>query len=141
MYNDQPGDNDSLRILIAEDNPNNRMIISLFLEDTSYSVDMVENGRQALEKFESCMYDIIFMDIQMPVMDGLEAIKKIRQYEIQKARSSQDEKAIPIIAMTADTTKKMQQECFEKGFTDFLGKPIFDQDHLLQSIVKHTENR
>jgi len=107
-------------ILIAEDVEINREIILALLKDTHISIDTVENGAIAVEKFKKNpdKYDLIFMDIQMPEMDGFQATLAIRALDIPKA------KTIPIIAMTANAFKEDIERCLDSGMNDHLAKPI-----------------
>jgi len=109
------------RILLAEDNPINRKLARSLLAAAGYRLDMVENGKEAVEKYRAQprRFALILMDIQMPVMDGREAAKKIREYE----RGSGGGR-IPIIAMTADRMKGDLEKCIEAGMDDYISKPI-----------------
>ncbi|CAN2047897.1 hypothetical protein GMMP1_540016 [Candidatus Magnetomoraceae bacterium gMMP-1] len=132
-------DHSPLNILVAEDNPNNQLIIQIFLNNTQYKIDMAKNGRQAVEKFKLNKYDLIFMDIHMPVMNGLDAMKQIRNYESKHAVNTSDPQGlIPIVALTADSSKEMHDKCLMAGGTDFLNKPINKQDKLIKAILKYT---
>ena len=115
-----------LRILLAEDNMMNQLIAKRIFEKIGYVLDFADNGLQALNKLEQQQYDLIFMDIQMPEMDGLEATKRI----IEKY----GDKAPPIIAMTANVLSENEIECREAGMKDFLSKP-FTIDRL-ESIIQ-----
>ena len=108
------------RILLAEDVEVNREIVLSLLESTELAVDIAENGRIALELFQKNpdVYDMIFMDVQMPDMDGYEATMKIRDLEFAKA------KEIPIVAMTANVFKEDVEKCIACGMNDHLGKPL-----------------
>ncbi len=107
-------------ILLAEDVEINREILLALLEPTGIHIDCVENGRYALERIKESAdkYDMIFMDIQMPEMDGLEATEKIRELDIPKAKS------IPIVAMTANVFREDIEKCTEAGMDDHVGKPL-----------------
>ena len=104
-----------LRILIAEDNLVNRQLISHVLGKLGYTPEMVENGREALDKLAEQEFDIIFMDVQMPVMDGLETTRLIR--------TRGGEQPV-IIALTADAQEKDRQECLAAGMDDYISKPL-----------------
>ncbi|MCP5105694.1 MAG: response regulator, partial [bacterium] len=108
----------SVRILLAEDNPVNRKLAVFMITRAGYQLDIAENGKEAVEKYTSApdQYDLIFMDIQMPEMDGREAAKKIRQTESVSH--------IPIIAMTAESMKGDREKCLEAGMDDYISKPI-----------------
>jgi CheY-like chemotaxis protein len=112
------------RILLAEDVEINREIVSALLEPTGVVVDCAENGAAALEMFGASpdVYDMIFMDVQMPEMDGYEATRRIRALDTARAES------VPIIAMTANVFREDVEKCLEAGMNDHLGKPIdFDE--------------
>lgn len=104
-----------LRILVAEDNPTNQQIAGMFLKKMGYQPDFVNNGQEALETVSEGNYDLIFMDIQMPVMDGLEATRMIRL--------CLNEQPV-IIAMTANAMQGDKQECLQAGMDDYISKPI-----------------
>jgi CheY-like chemotaxis protein len=104
-----------LKILLVEDHYLNQIATRKVLTSWSdlVSVDIAENGLIAVEKFKEYGYDLVLMDIQMPVMNGLDAAKKIREFS-----------DVPIIALTANSTKQEQDKCFEIGMNDYLGKPF-----------------
>jgi len=104
-----------LRILIAEDNITNAQIASMFLKKMGYKTDIAKNGQEALEIVSDTNYDLIFMDVQMPVMDGLEATRMIRL--------CLNEQPV-IIAMTANAMQGDRQECLQAGMDDYISKPI-----------------
>ncbi|MDR3338323.1 MAG: response regulator [Treponema sp.] len=109
-------------ILLAEDVEINREIVQALLEPTLLDIDYAENGAEAVRFFEENpeKYDMIFMDVQMPEMDGYEATIKIRGMEKLKA----DSKAVPIIAMTANVFREDVEKCFEAGMNGHVGKPL-----------------
>ncbi|HBF43437.1 MAG TPA: hypothetical protein DDW42_07375, partial [Desulfobacteraceae bacterium] len=132
----------SVRILLAEDNPVNQKLANLMLTKAGYQVEVANNGRETVEKYTKSPgdFDLIFMDIQMPEMDGLEAAEEIRKWE-EKSReqlvvsgekdsgapvshNSQLTTHIPIIAMTANAMKGDRKECLEAGMDDYIAKPI-----------------
>ncbi len=121
-----------LRILLVEDSADNCAITMAYLEDMPYVVDIAENGVLACGMYESMHYDLVLMDRQMPVMDGLTATRKIRTWEEENGRAS-----TPIIALTASALKGDRELCMSAGCTAFLTKPI-KQELLLQSILEHS---
>ena len=120
-----------LRILLVEDYPDNRTIILAYLQDTPYHVEIAENGQVACEKFFAGRFDVVLMDRQMPVMDGLSATRTIREWERQNHRA-----ATPIIALTAAALKGDREMCVAAGCTAYLTKPI-KQDVLLRAIREY----
>lgn len=122
-------DRRNIRILLAEDYPTNQEIAKKYLEHAGYQVDLAEDGKQALESFQRRRYDLILMDIQMPIMDGFQATAAIRKVETDIAalgneNINQMTHRVPIIAMTAHAMKEHQGLCLEAGMDDFLSKPI-----------------
>ena len=122
----------ALRILLVEDSADNRLITVAFLAETPYWVDIAENGAIALEKFIAGSYDLVLMDRQMPVMDGLTATRAIRDWEKANQRPP-----TAILALTASALRGDQEKCMAAGCTAFLTKPI-KQDVLLQAIRTHS---
>jgi PAS domain S-box-containing protein len=118
----------ALKILLVEDSPDNRMITLAYLQDTPYLLDIAENGAVAFEKFTAGHYDVVLMDRQMPVMDGLTATRVIREWEQVNYRPT-----TPIIALTAAALKGDREKCLAAGCTAYLTKPI-KQEVLLQAI-------
>ena len=118
--NGRPDNFEGYSILLAEDVEINREIVIYLLEPTGISIDCAENGSQAVELFQESpeKYDLIFMDMQMPEMDGCEATRRIRALGIPAAA------AIPIIAMTANAFREDAEKCFEAGMNAHLGKPL-----------------
>ncbi|MDQ6618967.1 MAG: PAS domain S-box protein [Pseudomonadota bacterium] len=121
-----------LRILLVEDSRDNRTITIAYLQDTPYRVEVAENGAVAYEKFTVGRYDLVLMDRQMPVMDGLTATRAIREWEQSNQRTP-----TPIIALTASALRGDQEKFFAAGCTAFLTKPI-KQEVLLQAIREHS---
>ncbi|MFO7728013.1 MAG: response regulator, partial [Desulfonatronovibrio sp.] len=142
-------------VLVAEDNPVNQQVASGVLKKLGVSADIVENGQKAVEALQNNSYDLVFMDVQMPEMDGLEATRRIRQmmsneFRIMntKNRSQKSELwlrknrkndpasssiihhssfRIPIIAMTAGAMHQDKERCIEAGMDDYVAKPINPQ--------------
>ncbi|MBF0227206.1 MAG: response regulator [Desulfobacterales bacterium] len=119
-------------ILIAEDNPVNQKIIVRLLGKKGYTTDTAENGQQAIDMLAANNYDIVLMDVQMPVMDGFEATKIIRSSE-----SAVLNHKIPIIAMTAHAMKGDREKCIEAGMDNYLSKPI-DRQRLFNIIEEYS---
>jgi PAS domain S-box-containing protein len=106
------------RILLAEDNPLIRDVASSQLAELDYAADIVENGEQALEAVSQGVYELVLMNMQMPLMDGLAATRAIRDAERKTGRH------IPIIALTANAMDRDREACREAGMDDFLAKPL-----------------
>jgi CheY-like chemotaxis protein len=102
------------RILVADDAPDNRRLISRFLTLAGADVDCVENGRRAVERALEQPYDLVLMDVQMPEMDGFEAVSCLREQGYMR----------PVVALTAHAMAADVAECLEAGFSDHLGKPV-----------------
>ncbi|MEW6266109.1 MAG: PAS domain S-box protein [Thermodesulfobacteriota bacterium] len=118
-----PASAGGLRILLAEDNPINQKVAQRILEQAGHRVTLVETGRQALARLEGECFDLVIMDIQMPEMDGLEALKVIREKE--KISGGH----LTIVAMTAHALKGDQERFLASGFDGYLAKPI-SPEHL-----------
>jgi signal transduction histidine kinase/CheY-like chemotaxis protein len=120
------------RILLAEDVELNREIIITVLEQAKVEVECAENGEEALKLFSEApgRYDMIFMDVQMPVMDGYEATRRIRAHNAPEA------KRIPIIAMTANIFKEDIERCIASGMNGHIGKPL-DFDKVFDKLREH----
>jgi CheY-like chemotaxis protein len=117
------------RVLVVEDNPVNQKVIEAMLMKLNVEVDSVENGEEALAAIMRGMRpDLVLMDVQMPVMDGLEATKRIRHWEDETQQTPQR-----IIALTAGAFEDDRQQCIACGMDDFLAKPINMKD--LASIL------
>ncbi|QJD96449.1 response regulator [Mucilaginibacter robiniae] len=114
-----------LNILIAEDNQINQKVITQLLGKLGYQTKVVENGQKAVEAIAAKRYDLIFMDMQMPFMDGLEATAAIRQMDVKQP---------VIIALTANAMAGDREECLEAGMDDYLGKPVRPAE--LLSVLK-----
>jgi PAS domain S-box-containing protein len=123
--------NQDKKILIVEDNPDNRFLIKAFLQKKDYSFEMAENGLEALEKFNKNSYDLILMDIQMPEMNGYQAVNKIRELETENKLDK-----TKIIALTAYALDSDKERALREGFDDHLTKPI-KKDKLFSMIDKY----
>jgi CheY-like chemotaxis protein len=115
------------RILLVEDNELNQEVAIELLRDAGFVVDLAENGQVALDKVQAADYDVVLMDMQMPVMDGMTATRKMR--ELLQC------KALPIVAMTANAMAADREACLAAGMNDHVAKPIEPQD-LYRSLLK-----
>jgi PAS domain S-box-containing protein len=120
-----PADLPPASVLMVEDNELNRMLFEYYLESTPCTAAFAENGEQGVEAFRAGRFDIVFMDVSMPVMDGLEAARAIR--EIERDRG---EEPTPIVALTAHGLAGDEQRCLEAGCTLYLAKPVRQRDVL-----------
>ena len=111
-------------VLVAEDNPNNQLLIKIILQKLGLDVTIVENGQLAVEKYQSENFDLVFLDINMPIMDGLTALKHIRAYE------KDIQKYTPIIALTANSINGDRERYIDEGMDNYLSKP-FDRNQLI----------
>ncbi|MEJ2228090.1 MAG: response regulator [Alphaproteobacteria bacterium] len=112
-----PHENGKPRILLAEDNSANQQLIIAMLENSGYCVDVVADGVEAVQAAQSLPYDLILMDIRMPVMGGIEAVQRIKAINGESG-------ACPIIAMTANAMKGNREEYLAAGMTDYISKPV-----------------
>ncbi len=120
-----------LRILLVEDNIVNQRLVKKMIEKFGFKVDAVANGKEAVKSLESFRYDIVFMDVQMPEMDGFEATKAIRS-----EKSKVINRYVPIIAMTAHAMKGDREKCIRAGMNSYIPKPI-KPDNLIKVIEKY----
>ncbi|MFY9154134.1 MAG: response regulator [Prolixibacteraceae bacterium] len=111
---------DNLNILLVEDNLLNQRIVTFSLKKYNHVVTIANNGVEAIEKFREHKFDVILMDIMMPVMDGLDATVRIREIE----SSDNIDKRTPIIALTANTMDNDRDKCLSYGMDDFMAKPF-----------------
>ncbi len=116
-----------LRVLLAEDNPVNRRLVVRMLEKAGHEVDCAENGEEAVAAARAGGYDLVLMDCQMPVLDGYEATRRIRELPGEKGR-------VPILALTADALQGTRERCLACGMDDYLAKP-FGVEDLLSRIA------
>ncbi len=130
-----PDEKSELRVLAADDNRGNQVLIRTFLKKFDLAVDCVDNGEEALRKVQETDYDVVFMDVNMPVMDGLEATRCIRA-EVDPARQPW------IIAVTANVTTEDRHACRDAGMDDFLEKPFAKAafQRVLAAVREHKES-
>ncbi|MGO1500535.1 MAG: ATP-binding protein [Marinobacter sp.] len=119
----------SLRILLVEDNQVNQMVAGMLLKKMGHLADTAENGQLAIEALEQQHYDLVLMDCQMPVMDGYEATRKIRE--------NQAWKDLPVIAVTANVMQGDKDDCFASGMNDYITKP-YNRQQLSAAITRWT---
>lgn len=126
--------NAQLKILAADDNAINRQVLQMVMEDLNQIITIVENGQEVLDKLENDSFDIVLMDIQMPIMTGIEATQAIRN-------SKADYKDIPIIAITANAIKGAEEEYLTAGMDGYIQKPFKPQKILneILSVIKSKE--
>ncbi len=115
------------KILLVEDNAINRMLSQRFLKNLNTDIEMVEDGREALSICNSKKFDLIFMDCQMPVMDGFQATRQIRRSHLNQST--------PIVALTGLDSENERQACLQAGMNDFITKP-FTQEQLQNAIIQ-----
>lgn len=113
------------RVLVVEDNRINQLIARKMLESMGLDIDMANNGHEAVTKVQECAYDLVLMDLHMPVMGGIEATRHLRRLP--------DGRGLPIIAMTADVMERARDACTEVGMNGYLNKPI-SHDGLIQEL-------
>ncbi len=107
------------RILLVDDNSDNLSLVRLFLENAPYQLETAANGREAVDRFAAEGFDAIFMDLEMPVLDGRDATQAIRDLERQRGSAP-----VPILILTAHSLDEHRRRCREAGCTDFLVKPV-----------------
>lgn len=121
-------------VLVAEDNPNNQMLIKIVLKKLGIEPVVVENGEKAIEAYRLAKYDLIFMDINMPIMDGVAATN-----EILRLQKEEDYKKTPIVALTANSISGDKERYLESGFDDYLSKPL-ELDKLTGVLERYLSN-
>jgi CheY-like chemotaxis protein len=117
----------SPRVLVVEDNVINQRIAARLLQNLGCSVDVVANGREAVEMINGISYDMVLMDVQMPEMDGFAATGEVRK--------GGPHSAVPIVAMTANAMAGDRERCIAAGMNDYLSKPVHPAD--LQRVLHH----
>lgn len=120
----------SFKILVAEDNEANQFLIRAITKSENWDITMVDDGEQAIESYKKENYDLILMDVQMPILNGYEATRVIREIEAEKGIHT------PIFALTAFAMKSDKDECLEAGMDDYISKPFKRQDFI--RIIKDT---
>ena len=127
---------DGRNVLLVDDNEINRMVAQLMLDTVGAHVVMAEDGREAVDRLMESEFDLVFMDCQMPVMDGYEASRAIRQLENAQKRQ------VPIIAMTANAMKGDRDMCLDAGMDDYISKPVDAQElyELMEKWLGHVHN-
>jgi len=131
---EEPGEGQSLRVLVAEDHPVNQRITTRFLEKLGAAWELAANGEEALAALKQTAFDLVLMDVQMPVMDGLEATLAIRKLEALSGNH------VPIIALTANVLEEHRREAQQAGFDDYLAKPV-NLEELRARIQKRAPSR
>ncbi|MFW6044311.1 MAG: response regulator, partial [Planctomycetota bacterium] len=116
---DQGDTEDGLHILLAEDNPTNQQVARSMLEKFGHTVDVADNGGEAISALQEERYDLVFMDVQMPEMDGYEATKEIRSMT-----GGATDPDVPVVAMTAHATEGDRERCLQAGMDDYVSKPV-----------------
>ncbi len=122
---------ENLQLLVAEDNPMNRRVVELLLAQSGLKITFAENGREAVEKFSTSRFDLVLMDLQMPIMGGLAATRVIREWEKTNNRPR-----TPILAVSANATDEHVAEAKEAGADDHVAKPIV-RETLFEAIARH----
>ena len=120
-------------MLLIEDSPDNQLLVRAYLKQTNHSLDITDNGAAGFEQFKHGRYDIVLMDMQMPVMDGYGATRAIRQWEREH-----DLPPIPIIALTAFALKEEAAKMLQAGCTTHITKPV-KKATLLEILRTHTK--
>ena len=122
-------------ILLVDDNPDNRLLINAYLKNSHYIIDEADNGEAAVAMFRQKVYDLVLMDVQMPIMDGHAATRAIRDWERENNRA-----ATTIISLTAHAIKEEIDKCMAAGCNTHLSKPV-KKSTLLQTLNEYTRER
>ncbi len=123
-----------MRVLVCDDNAVNQKVASRMLAQLGYAPVLAANGREALKAFDAQPYELVFMDVQMPEMDGLEATRHLRERQHSSSESSQGQPAPVIIAMTASAMPGDRDRCLKAGMDDYLAKPVRPDD--LRKVIE-----
>jgi CheY-like chemotaxis protein/anti-sigma regulatory factor (Ser/Thr protein kinase) len=118
---------DGIRVLLVEDSPDNQALISIYSTKAGAKVEVASDGEQGIQQALSAEYEVVLMDVQMPTMDGITAVAKLRSLKYSK----------PVIALTAHAMKDERDRCLKAGFTDFLSKPI-NREELIWTIREYS---
>ncbi len=132
---DVPMPTPTLNILIADDSEANQALFSLYLSDDHYQLYFAGNGHEAINACKKIPFDLIFMDLIMPGIDGHDATRRIRNHENEKGLSP-----TPIVAVSADTLPESKEKSVHAGCTDFLAKP-FRKAELLGCVERNLTER
>ncbi|MEZ5936872.1 MAG: ATP-binding protein [Hyphomonadaceae bacterium] len=122
---------EDVRLLVAEDNPMNRRVVELLLAQSDIQLTFAENGQEALDLFQNGVFDLVLMDLQMPIMSGLAATRAIREWETANGRAR-----TPILALSANATDEHVEEAREAGADGHVAKPIV-REVLFEAIARH----
>ena len=125
---------ENINILVAEDNAMNQTLLVLLLEDSKLNLDFAANGSIAVDKFKDNSYDLVLMDIQMPVMNGYEATKLIRE----DSYPSRGNREIPIVGLSANAMQEDVQKAIDAGMNSYIAKPI-DVEKLYIELLKYLD--
>ena len=124
----------SLSVLLAEDTPANQKVVTAVLKKRGHSVTVADNGREAVKEFKRALFDVVLMDVQMPILDGYQATAAMREVERERGTTT------PIIAMTAHAMRGDREKCLAAGMDAYIAKPL-DVAQLLGLIESITEDR
>jgi CheY-like chemotaxis protein len=119
-----------LRILLVDDHDVNRMLITTYLKATPYVIDQAENGAEGLKRFQAGTYDLVLLDMQMPVLDGYATAEKLREFEIRQKRAR-----TPVLALTAHALKEELDRALQAGCDGVVVKPV-RRNELLKTIFE-----
>ena len=118
---------ESKKILIVDDDEANQYLMQVILEEIGCKFEAALNGQEAVAKVKDGNFDLIFMDLRMPVMNGYDATKAIREFN----------QAIPILALTAHALEWVPSKCFEAGMNEFISKP-YNREKVKEEVIKWT---
>ena len=135
IFPGREGGTPGFHILLAEDNPVNQLVATRILTKLGHRIKVVNNGKEALDALKTSSYDLVLMDCQMPVMDGYEATRKIRDPE-----TPVKDHRIPIIALTASAIKGDREQCIAAGMDGYISKPVMPKD-IDRAIKEHLPDR